>query len=142
LSLTGGKIFKRNWELGAKLRYSGGAPYTPIDFTGSSNISNFDVNPQGSLDYSRLNAVRLGDFYQLDVRLDKKYNFKKFIFNVFLDIQNLTGFIYNAQPIFLLQRDANGNAQIDPNDPTRYLTKLENNLNGSTLPTLGIIIEW
>ncbi len=142
LSLTGGKIFKRNWELGAKLRYSGGAPYTPIDFTGSSIISNFDINPQGSLDYSRLNAVRLGDFYQLDVRLDKKYNFKKFIFNVFLDIQNLTGFIYNAQPIFLLQRDANGNAQIDPNDPTRYLTKLENNLNGSTLPTLGIIIEW
>ncbi len=50
--------------------------------------------------------------------------------------------MYNAQQVFLLQRDANGNAQIDPNDPTRYLTKLENNLNGSTLPTLGIIIEW
>lgn len=142
LSLTGGKIFKKNWELGAKLRYSGGAPYTPIDFATSSIKSNFDVNPQGSLDYRRLNAVRLGDFYQLDIRVDKKYNFKKFIFNVFLDVQNVTGFMYNAQPVFLLQRDPNGNAQTDPNDPTRYLTKLENNFNGSTLPTLGIIIEW
>lgn len=142
LSLTGGKIFKKNWELGAKLRYSGGAPFTPIDLATSSIKSNFDINPQGSLDYSRLNAVRLGDFYQLDVRIDKKYNFKKFIFNVFLDVQNVTGFLYNAQPIFLLDRDANGAAQTDPNDPSRYKTKLVDNFNGSTLPTLGLIIEW
>lgn len=142
LSLTGGKIFKRNWELGAKLRYAGGAPYTPIDVTRSSIIANYDVNPQGSLDYSRLNAIRLGDFYQLDVRIDKKYNFKNFIFNVFLDVQNVTGFLYNAQPIFLLDRDANGAAQTDPSDPTKYKTKLVDNFNGSTLPTIGLIIEW
>ena len=142
LSLTGGKIFKKNWELGAKLRYSGGAPFTPIDLAKSSIKTNFDINPKGSLDYNRLNAVRLGDFYQLDVRIDKKYNFKKFIFNVFLDVQNVTGFLYNAQPIFLLDRDANGAAQTDPNDPNRYKTKLVDNINGSTLPTLGLIIEW
>jgi hypothetical protein len=142
LSLTGGKIFKRNWEVGAKLRVSGGAPYTPFDLANSSTIANYDLNPQGSLDFSRLNANRLENFYQLDVRVDKKYNFKNFAFNIFLDIQNLTGFVYQLQPNFLLDRDANGNAQVDPNDPTKYKTKLINNPIGNTLPAIGLIIEW
>ncbi len=142
LSLTGGKIFKRNWEVGAKLRVSGGAPYTPFDVANSSTITNYDINPQGSLDFSRLNANRLENFYQLDVRVDKKYNFKNFAFNIFLDIQNLTGFVYQLQPNFLLDRDANGNAQVDPNDPTKYKTKLINNPIGNTLPAIGLIIEW
>jgi hypothetical protein len=142
LSLTGGKIFKRNWEVGAKLRVSGGAPYTPFDLANSSTITNYDINPQGSLDFSRLNANRLENFYQLDVRVDKKYNFKNFAFNIFLDIQNLTGFVYQLQPNFLLDRDANGNAQVDPNDPTKYKTKLINNPIGNTLPAIGLIIEW
>lgn len=142
LSLTGGKIFKRNWEVGAKLRFSGGAPYTPFDVNSSSIIANYDINPRGSLDYTQLNANRLGTFYQLDVRVDKKYNFKNFAFNIFLDIQNLTGFVYQLQPNFLLDRDANGNPQIDPNDPTRYKTKLINNPIGNTLPAIGLIIEW
>lgn len=142
LSLTGGKIFKKDWEVGAKLRFSGGAPYTPIDVANSSLIANYDLNPRGSLDYNLLNANRLGTFYQIDVRVDKKYNFKKFAFNIFLDIQNLTGFVYQLQPNFLLDRDANGNAQVDPADPTRYKTKLINNPIGNTLPSIGLIIEW
>jgi hypothetical protein len=142
LSLTGGKIFKKNWEVGAKLRFSGGAPYTPIDLANSSTISNYDLNPQGSLDYTQLNANRLGTFYQLDVRVDKKYNFKNVAFNIFLDIQNLTGFVYQLQPNFLLDRDANGNAQIDPADPSKYKTKLIDNPIGNTLPAIGLILEW
>ncbi len=142
VSLTGGKIFKRNWEVGAKLRISGGAPYTPFDLDKSSEIANYDINPRGSLDYTRLNTQRLGDFYQLDVRVDKKYNFKKFSFNIFLDIQNLTGFVYQLQPNFLLDRDANGDAQIDPADPSKYKTKLIDNPIGNTLPSIGLILEW
>jgi TonB dependent receptor/CarboxypepD_reg-like domain/TonB-dependent Receptor Plug Domain len=142
LSLTGGKIFKKNWEVGAKLRFSGGAPYTPIDLANSSTITNYDLNPQGSLDYTQLNANRLGTFYQLDVRVDKKYNFKNVAFNIFLDIQNLTGFVYQLQPNFLLDRDANGNAQIDPADPSKYKTKLIDNPIGNTLPAIGLILEW
>ncbi len=142
VSLTGGKIFKRNWEVGAKLRISGGAPYTPYDLATSSAKVNYDINPQGTLDYSRLNAERLGNFYQLDVRVDKKYNFKKVSFNIFMDIQNLTGFIYQLQPNFLLDRDANGLAQDDPTDPSKYKTKLINNPIGNTLPAIGFILEW
>lgn len=142
VSLTGGKIFKRNWELGAKLRIAGGAPYTPYDLATSSTKTNYDLNPQGTLNYTKLNTERLGNFYQLDVRIDKKYNFKKVSFNIFMDIQNLTGFVYQLQPNFLLDRDANGLAQDDPSDPTKYKTKLINNPIGNTLPAIGFIIEW
>jgi len=142
VSLTGGKIFKRNWEVGAKLRISGGAPYTPFDLATSSTKTNYDLNPQGTLDYSKLNTERLGNFYQIDVRVDKKYNFKKVSFNIFMDIQNLTGFVYQLQPNFLLDRDANGLAQDDPADPTKYKTKLINNPIGNTLPAIGFILEW
>ncbi len=142
VSLTGGKIFKRNWEVGAKLRVSGGAPYTPYDLAVSSTKTNYDINPQGTLNYSKLNTERLGNFYQLDIRIDKKYNFKKVSFNIFMDIQNLTGFVYQLQPNFLLDRDANGLAQDDPNDASKYKTKLINNPIGNTLPAIGFIIEW
>lgn len=142
VSLTGGKIFKSNWELGAKLRIAGGAPYTPYDLATSSTKTNYDLNPQGTLNYTKLNTERLGNFYQLDVRIDKKYNFKKVSFNIFMDIQNLTGFVYQLQPNFLLDRDANGLAQDDPSDPTKYKTKLINNPIGNTLPAIGFIIEW
>jgi len=142
VSMTGGKIFKKNWEVGAKLRISGGAPYTPYDLATSSLKTNYDINPQGTLNYSKLNTERLGNFYQLDVRVDKKYNFKKISFNIFMDIQNLTGFVYQLQPNFLLDRDANGLAQDDPADPTRYKTKLINNPIGNTLPAIGFILEW
>ncbi len=142
VSMTGGKIFKKNWEVGAKLRISGGAPYTPYDLATSSLKTNYDINPQGTLNYSKLNTERLGNFYQLDVRVDKKYNFKKISFNIFMDIQNLTGFVYQLQPNFLLDRDANGLAQDDPTDPTRYKTKLINNPIGNTLPAIGFILEW
>ena len=142
VSMTGGKIFKKNWEVGAKLRISGGAPYTPYDVATSSLKTNYDINPQGTLDYTKLNTQRLSNFYQLDVRVDKKYNFKKISFNIFMDIQNLTGFVYQLQPNFLLDRDANGLAQDDPSDPTRYKTKLIDNPIGNTLPSIGFILEW
>lgn len=144
MSLTGGKIFKKNWEVGAKLRVSGGAPYTPYDLSFSSIKSNYDINPQGTLDYNRLNQIRLNNFYQLDVRVDKKYNFKNVSFNIFLDIQNLTGFVYQLQPNFLLDRDANGNPQVDVGTDgiERYRTKLINNPIGNTLPSIGLILEW
>jgi hypothetical protein len=78
----------------------------------------------------------------MDVRIDKKYNFKKFSFNIFMDIQNITGFVYQLPQNFLLDRDANGLAQDDPTDPTKYKTKLIDNPIGNTLPAIGFILEW
>ncbi|WP_220096039.1 TonB-dependent receptor [Daejeonella oryzae] len=141
ISMTGGKIFKRNWEIGAKFRLTGGSPYTPYDIAASSLKENFNVYPQGIQDYERLNENQLKDFYQVDLRIDKKYPFRKFNLNIYLDIQNLTYNKYQLQPILLLDQSADGTPQDDPADASRYKTKLLNNENGNILPTLGIIFE-
>jgi outer membrane receptor protein involved in Fe transport len=139
--MTAGKILARNWEIGAKLRVSGGAPYTPYDIAYSSLKNNYSVFPQGIPDYDQLNTNRLKGFYQFDIRVDKKYPFKKFNLNIYLDIQNLTNNKYETQSQLVLDRDANGNAQDAPNDPSRFRTKLLTNTSGNVLPTLGIIFE-
>ncbi|MFD0939338.1 TonB-dependent receptor [Pedobacter boryungensis] len=141
LSMTAGKIFKKNWEVGAKFRLGGGTPYTPYDIAYSSLKSNYSIFPQGVPDYDRLNSNRLKGFYQLDVRVDKKYPFKKFNLNVYLDIQNLTYNKYETQQQLVLDRDINGNAQDATGDPSRFKTKLLKNTSGNILPTIGVIFE-
>ncbi|TCC94529.1 TonB-dependent receptor [Pedobacter frigiditerrae] len=141
LSMTAGKILPKNWEVGAKFRLGGGSPYTPYDIAYSSLKSNYSIFPQGVQDYDRLNDSRLKGFYQLDVRVDKKYPFKKFNLNVYLDIQNLTYNKYETQSQLVLDRDANGNAQDAPGDATRFKTKLLTNTSGNILPTIGVIFE-
>jgi hypothetical protein len=142
LSITAGKLLNKNWEIGAKFRYTGGGPYTPYDIPYSSLKSNYSVYPQGIQDYDLLNVSKLKDFYQLDVRVDKKYPFRKFNLNVYLDIQNLTYNKYETQPQLALDRDVNGNAQDIPGDPSRFKTKLLENTSGNILPSIGVIFEF
>ena len=141
LSMTGGKVFKKNWELGAKLRFTGGSPYTPYNIQTSSLKSNYYIYPQGIQDWSMLNADRLGSFYQLDARVDKKYPFRKFTLNLYFDFQNITNNQYQLQPYLVPDRDANGNLQDIPGDPTRFKTKFLSNKGGNVLPSLGLIVE-
>ena len=70
LSLLTGYKFRRNWEMGLKYRLQGGVPYTPLDLEASR--LNYATIGTGVLDNSRLNTLRLGNFSQLDLRLDKK----------------------------------------------------------------------
>jgi hypothetical protein len=128
VSLTGGKRFKKGWELGMRWLFSGGSPYTPYDIETSSLISNWNINGVGLLDYSRLNTEREASFHQLNVRLDKKLFLDKFNMNFYLDIQNLYGYKTKVAPILLVETDAAGAPVIDPNDPTRYKTKLIENI--------------
>ncbi len=142
VSLTFGKKFKRNWEVGAKWRYLGGSPYTPVDAQASSIKTVWDINGRGLPDYNQLNAQRLKSYHQLDVRVDKKFFFKKWSLNVYLDIQNVYRSKSEQSPLLLLDRDANGNAQTDPSNPAAYKTKFVENYSTVSLQTLGIIIEF
>ena len=142
VSLTGGKRFKKGWELGMRWLFSGGSPYTPYDIPTSSLIANWNVNGIGVLDYNRLNSEREESFHQLNIRVDKKIFLNKFNLNFYLDIQNAYGKKTKVAPILLLQTDAAGNVMVDPNDPSRYLTKTIDNESGIVQPTIGIIIEF
>ncbi|MBK7680248.1 MAG: TonB-dependent receptor [Chitinophagaceae bacterium] len=66
LSITAGYKFPRNWELGLKFRYQGGAPYTPFDETLSR--LNYLSQGVGTLNYAQLNTNRLSGFNSSDVR--------------------------------------------------------------------------
>lgn len=141
VTITGGKKFKGDWELGVRFRYLGGAPYTPFDAELSALRSNWDIRGVGVFDYNRLNTERNGAVHQLDVRLDKRFFFKKWSLNAYLDIQNIYNYQAPLAPFITVQRDENGEPLVNPNDPSRYLTKEVENFSGTLLPSIGLIIE-
>ncbi|WP_296702054.1 TonB-dependent receptor [Algoriphagus sp.] len=142
VSLTAGKRFNKNWEVGMRWRYLGGTPYTPYDVEESSLISNWDLRGQPIFDYSQINEFRLSAFHQLDLRVDKKYYFPKWSLNWYVDIQNLYNYQAEQPPLLVPIRDDSGDILVNPNDPTRYQLKFIENTAGTLLPTVGIIIEF
>ena len=141
ISLTGGYKFKRNWELGLRWRFTGGSPYTPADEETSALIGVWNLNRSALPDNSQLNGERLKPAHFLDIRVDKKWFFKKWALNLYLDIQNVYAFRAQQPPAYNLRTDSNGNALIDPNDSSRYLLDRLENTTGTVLPSFGIIIE-
>jgi len=141
VTLTAGKKFKDNWELGLRFRYLGGAPYTPYSLSASSLKVNWDIRGMGVLDYERLNTERAGALHQLDMRLDKRFFFSKWSLDVYLDIQNVYNHKTAVAPYITVKRDATGQPLEDQNDPSRYQVKMVDNYSGTLLPSIGIIIE-
>ena len=128
----------KNWNIAARWRYVGGAPYTPIDMEKSSLIAAWDVTNQPYLDFSNYNANRLGDTHQLDIRIDKEFYFKKWVLNVYADVQNAYVFKSAGVPIYT-NKDEMGNP-VTIND--RYvLREVEDNFSGVLLPTIGLIVK-
>lgn len=141
-SLSVGKRFDKNWEIGSRWRFLGGTPYTPYNVDQSSLISNWDLRNSGILDYTRINSIRLDPFHQLDLRIDKKYFFDRWNLNWYVDIQNAYNFQAEQPPVLVPVRDAAGDILVNPQDPTRYQVKLLDNPAGTLLPTVGIIVEF
>lgn len=142
VSLTAGKRFGKNWELGMRWLFSTGSPFTPYDISTSSLKQVWDITGQGLLDYNLLNTQRESNYHQLNIRVDKKIFLDKFNLNFYLDIQNAYGYETRVAPILLIVKDENGVPLTDPNDPTRYQTKLVENTSGIVQPTIGIIVEF
>lgn len=142
LNLTAGKKFKRNWELGIKFRFLGGSPYTPYDVNQTANMQVWDVRKQGVFDWNRLNEGRNPDSHGLDIRVDKKWFFKKWTLNTYLDIQNLYNFQAESQPFLTVDTDTDGNPIVDPSNPEAYQLKEIENVSGTVLPSIGIMVEF
>ena len=141
ISITAGKKFKRNWEIGAKWRFSGGTPFTPYDVEKSSLIASWDTKGTGVLDYNQLNSKRNRNNHFLDMRIDKRFYFQKWSLNLYLDIQNLYNFKADQPNILNVRRDDNGKPIINPLQPDSYETYFIENETGNVLPSIGIVIE-
>ncbi|MBK9257648.1 MAG: TonB-dependent receptor [Saprospiraceae bacterium] len=149
INLTAGKRFGKDWEFGLKWRYQDGLPSTPFS-PESDLVFNWDRNARGIPDYTRLNSRRDGAFNALDIRLDKKWFFKGWDLNLYIDIQNITSSVINRE-VLILDRplDDNNmpvgegiilNPDSDPADQ-RYKLKSISDASGNVLPTIGIVIS-
>ena len=141
---TGSYNFKKNWSFGAKFRYAGGLPYTPYDLDKSSIVEAWDTRGQAFLNYDEVNSLRLSGFNQLDIRVDKRFFFKKWSLMLYLDIQNLLNYQAEEQDFIVRKKDGDGNyiTYTDSDGILRYELESIPSTSGTVLPTIGIIIDF
>ena len=143
---TMGYKFNNNWDLGLKYRFAGGNPYTPFDMNASQQ--NYLLLGEGIPDVQLLNQNRLANYNQLDVRMDKKFNFKKISLTAYLDIQNILVQKTETNPYYTFQRneDNSGFETTDGQpiqmDGSNAIPKILENKSGHPLPSIGIILEF
>jgi hypothetical protein len=84
LTLVAQYRLSQTWEIGARFRFVTGSPQTPyVDATYDSDADTY-VPVAGAI-----NSKRLGDFHQLDLRVDKHWIFDTWRLTTYLDIQNV-----------------------------------------------------
>lgn len=131
ISFTGGYKLKKNWEISARYRFAGNTPFVPTDL--DATLANY---PEVILDYDRLGEEKLDTFSQLDLRIDKKWNFKKLSLNVFAEAQNVLGQATPEPTQYGLGRNTNGTI-IQP----RELSAIETE-SGQIIPSIGIVVDF
>ncbi|MCB9752269.1 MAG: energy transducer TonB [Myxococcales bacterium] len=78
----------RQWQIGARFRLVSGNPNTPIIGAVTDASSGVYIPI-----YGPRNSDRLPPFHQLDIRVDKRWIYRRLSFLIYLDILN----VYNAQ---------------------------------------------
>ncbi len=132
-SFTGGYKLNKNWEISSRFRYNGKTPYAPIDETLS--LANY---PDLRLDYDLLGNENylLDPFSQLDLRIDKKWNFTASSFNLFIEVQNLLSADNPTPPEYGLARNSDGSIK-NPSQ-LKELPRSE----GQFIPSIGLVFDF
>ncbi len=138
-------VIAQTFDAGINARMQTGLPYTPFDLEASALTQNWNRFGRGILDYSQLNQARSPLFYAIDLRVDYKWFFPKWSFNLYFDIQNLPGVVSGAPALILEQGD-------DGTQPVQVINAGQSNESyllrqipagaGTSVPTLGIIIQY
>jgi hypothetical protein len=93
LTLIASYEFPLRWRLGLRFRLVSGNPFTAV------TDSAFDATSGGSLPiFGPINGDRYPTFHQLDLRIDKTWEYRRVRVTSYLDVQN----VYNAQNIEFL----------------------------------------
>ena len=81
-----------SFDVSLRWRFAGGQPYTPFDLrlSESKNTSYFDL--------TKINTLRYPPYHRLDLRLEKRFTFKKWALAVSLDLEN----VYNRRNIYYI----------------------------------------
>lgn len=146
LSGTFGYKFEKNWDLGLKYRLANGQPYTPFNIEASTE--NYLTSGTGTYDYTQLNTKRLPVFSQLDIRVDKKYNFKDLSLILFLDFQNILMYKTPYLPKFTFERNQDNSGfkttdgQPVKQDGSNAIPLILKDRSASIVPALGFILEF
>ncbi|OGX82241.1 TonB-dependent receptor [Hymenobacter lapidarius] len=136
----------RGWEVGAKYRVGGGAPYTPYDEAASR--ASYQAVGTGVLDYSQLNTRRLNRFQQLDLRLDKKISLRRLSFDFYIDVQNALLTKPVSPPTYTFERTADNSGYTTTDgqplrpDGRNAVPILLLDDDALVVPTIGFIVEF
>lgn len=146
LSGMAGYRLPRNWEIGGKFRFAGGNPYTPFDMAASQQ--NYLLLGQGIANMEALNTLRLDNYSQLDLRVDKTYHYKRTSVNFYLDLQNVLMHKNESNPSFTFERNQDNtdfittDGQPIQQDGSNAIPVLLKNKSGRPIPSLGLIVEF
>lgn len=146
ISATGGYKLPRNWELGIKFRYQGSAPYTPYNLEQSR--LNYLTLGNGVFDYDKVNTLRLKAFHSGDIRIDKKWNYKKTTFDFYIDVQNFYASRSTGSPQYTFKRKADNSGFLSSDgkpvalNGSNAIPYFLENAEGTFIPTIGFIIEF
>ncbi len=94
-TIEGGYKPNNKWEYGVRFLFAAGAPYTPFD--ADSSRSQY----KGILDDSKVMGERKPAYHSLNLRVDRRFNFKGSNLIVFLSVwniydrENVAGYIWN-----------------------------------------------
>ena len=129
-----------------KYRIAGGQPYTPFDMNAST--AQYLTYGTGVYDYTQLNSKRLPIFNQLDLRVDKKFNFKKVSLDIFVDFQNILFYKTPYLPKFTFERNDDNtgfktkDGQPIKADGSNAIPLILNQRSATIVPSIGFIFEF
>jgi len=81
-SVEGGYKPNQSWEFSAHWIFADGVPYTPFDLAASTPLNRAVLNDQ------RLNSERYPDYHSLNVRCDRRFNFRDTNLIAYLSVWN------------------------------------------------------
>ena len=88
-SAEGGYKPGRRWEFSLRWIYAGGVPYTPLDPEASKRLH------RAVLDEGRINTARFPDYHSMNVRFDRRFNFRSTNLIFYLSAWN----VYNRKNV-------------------------------------------
>jgi TonB family protein len=129
LTLIGSWRLPKNWGFGFRLQYTTGDPYTPIDDAIYHENSGSFQTVSGPT-----NSKRMDPTLQLDLLIDKKFIFRKWVASAYVGFVNINYFLYKSPQAII----PNYSYPYNPNTGEVYQTTAYQ----YSLPSIGIKAEF